>query len=45
MESSAGTGYFKTTTKNPRNHPEKMKLNMYDPVVRKHVPFDEKKVK
>jgi large subunit ribosomal protein L33 len=45
MESSAGTGYFKTTTKNPRNHPEKMELNMYDPVVRKHVPFNEKKVK
>lgn len=45
MESTAGTGYFKTTTKNPRNHPEKMELKMYDPVVRKHVPFIEKKVK
>ncbi len=45
MESTAGTGYFKTTTKNPRNHPEKMELSMYDPVVRKHVPFKEKKVK
>ncbi len=45
MESSAGTGYYKTTTKNPRNHPEKMKLSMYDPVVRKHVEFNEKKVK
>lgn len=45
MESTAGTGYFVTTTKNPRNHPEKMELNKYDPVVRKHVPFKEKKVK
>lgn len=45
MESTAGTGYFKTTTKNPRNHPEKMSLRMYDPVVRKYVVFKEKKVK
>lgn len=41
----AGTGYYKTTTKNPRNHPEKMELMMYDPRVRKHVLFKEKKVK
>ena len=39
------TGYFKTTTKNPRNHPEKMELMMYDPVARKHAIFKEKKVK
>ncbi len=45
MESTAGTGYFKTTTKNPRNDQEKMELMMYDPVVRKHVLFKEKKVK
>ncbi|MGQ3890487.1 50S ribosomal protein L33 [Legionella sp. CNM-4043-24] len=45
MESTAGTGYFVTTTKNPRNHPEKMELRKYDPVVRKHVIFKEKKVK
>lgn len=45
MESTAGTGYFKTTTKNPRNKPEKMELKMYDPKVRKHVVFKEKKVK
>ncbi|PJD98096.1 MAG: 50S ribosomal protein L33 [Legionella sp.] len=45
MESTAGTGYYKTTTKNPRNHPEKMELKMYDPKVRKHVVFKEKKVK
>lgn len=45
MESTAGTGYFVTTTKNPRNHSEKMELRKYDPVARKHVIFKEKKVK
>ena len=45
MKSTAGTGYFKTTTKNPRNHPEKMTLRMYDPFVRQHVEFKEEKVK
>lgn len=45
MESTAGTGYFKTTTKNPRNHPEKLELMKYDPVARKKVLFKEKKVK
>lgn len=45
LESTAGTGYYLTTTKNPRNHPEKLELKKYDPVVRKHVIFKEKKVK
>ncbi len=45
LESTAGTGYFVTTTKNPRNHPEKLELKKYDPVVRKYVIFKEKKVK
>ena len=45
MESTAGTGVFYTTTKNPRNHPEKMELKKYDWDVRKHVIFKEKKVK
>ncbi|WED43424.1 50S ribosomal protein L33 [Legionella cardiaca] len=45
MESTAGTGYYVTTTKNPRNNPEKLELKKYDPVVRKHVIFKEKKVK
>jgi len=45
MESTAGTGHYYTTTKNPRNHPEKMELRKYDPVVRKHVIYKEKKVK
>ena len=45
MESSAGTGYFITTTKNPRTTTNKLTLKRYDPVVRKHVIFNEKKVK
>lgn len=45
MVSSAGTGHYYTTTKNKRTHPEKMQVNKYDPVVRKHVPFKESKIK
>lgn len=45
MESTAGTGHFYTTTKNPRNHPEKMELLKYDPVARKKVLYKEKKIK
>ena len=45
MESTAGTGYFVTTTKNPRTTTEKLEFMRYDPVVRKHVLFKEKKIK
>lgn len=45
LESTAGTGYYVTTTKNPTNVPEKLEFRKYDPVVRKYVPFKEKKVK
>lgn len=45
MESSAGTGYYVTTTKNPRNTTDKLEFTRYDPVVRKHVIFKEKKIK
>jgi large subunit ribosomal protein L33 len=44
LESTAGTGYFKTTTKNRKNSPDKLKLKKYDPVVRQYVEFVEKKV-
>ena len=43
--SSAGTGHFYTTTKNKRNMPEKMEIRKFDPVVRKHVPYKEGKIK
>lgn len=45
LESTAGTGTYYTTTKNPRNNPEKLELKKYDPVIRKHVIFKEKKIK
>ncbi|HHJ19979.1 MAG TPA: 50S ribosomal protein L33 [Gammaproteobacteria bacterium] len=45
LVSTAGTGYFYTTTKNKRNMPEKMLMKKYDPVVRKHVEFKEAKIK
>ncbi|MGQ3029528.1 MAG: 50S ribosomal protein L33 [Ferrovibrionaceae bacterium] len=43
--SSAGTGYYYVTKKNPRAKAEKMSLNKYDPIVRKHVEFKETKIK
>ncbi len=45
MVSTAGTGYFYTTTKNKRTMPQKLVLKKYDPVVRKHVEFKESKIK
>ena len=43
--STAGTGFFYVTKKNPRNQTEKMVFKKYDPVVRKHVDFKESKIK
>ena len=43
--SSADTGYYYVTTKNPKTKTEKMKLKKYDPIVRKHVIFNETKIK
>jgi large subunit ribosomal protein L33 len=43
--SSANTGHFYVAMKNKRLHPEKMELSKYDPVVRKHVPYKETKIK
>ena len=45
LESTAGTGYFYTTKKNPRKLPEKLSFRKYDPVARKHVTFKETKLK
>ena len=45
LVSSAGTGHFYTTTKNKRTTPQKLEINKYDPVVRKHVPYKESKIK
>jgi len=45
LVSTAGTVHFYTTTKNKRNMPEKMEIRKFDPVVRKHVPYKEAKIK
>ena len=45
LVSTAGTGFFYVTTKNPRNVPHKLALRKYDPVVRQHVLFTESKMK
>ncbi len=45
LVSSAETGFYYVTKKNPRNLTEKMEMRKYDPVVRKHVMFKEAKIK
>ena len=45
LVSTADTGFYYVTKKNPRNITEKMVLKKYDPVVRKHVEFKEAKIK
>ena len=45
MESTAGTGYFVTTTKIKKNSTGKLERNMYAPVARKHVNFKEVKLR
>jgi large subunit ribosomal protein L33 len=45
LVSSAGTGYFYTTTKNKKLSREKLKLKKYDPKIRRHVEFVEEKMR
>ena len=45
LVSSADTGYFYVTKKNPRTTTEKLELKKYDPVARKHVVFRDSKIK
>ena len=45
LVSTAGTGYFYTTKKNPRSTTEKFTFKKYDPKARKHVVFNESKIK
>ncbi|CAI8009571.1 50S ribosomal protein L33 [Geodia barretti] len=45
LVSSAGTGFYYTTRKNPRGQTEKLSLRKFDPVARKHVIFKEAKIK
>ena len=45
LVSSAGTGYYYITKKNPRTTADKLEFRKYDPVVRKHVLFKEGRIK
>ena len=44
LVSTADTGYFYVTKKNPRTKPEKLEVRKYDPKARKHVMFREAKI-
>ena len=45
LVSSAGTGHYYTTSKNKRTTPDKLEIKKFDPVVRRHVPYKEAKIK
>lgn len=44
LASSAGTGFFLVKKKNPKKLTKKLNFRKYDPVARKHVLFEEKKL-
>ena len=44
LVSTAGTGHYYTTTKNPKATTEKLKKKKFDPVIRKHVDYKEYKI-
>ncbi|MCC6341620.1 MAG: 50S ribosomal protein L33 [Bryobacterales bacterium] len=44
LVSTAGTGHFYTTSKNPKKTTEKLLIKKYDPVVRKRVDYKEAKI-
>jgi large subunit ribosomal protein L33 len=44
LVSTAGTGHFYTTSKNPKKTTEKLQITKFDPVVRKRVPYKEHKI-
>ena len=39
LVSTADTGFYYVTKKNPRTQTEKLSMKKYDPVVRRHVDF------
>ena len=45
LVSSADTGFYYVTKKNPRGKSNKLELKKYDPVARKHVLFKEARIK
>ena len=45
LVSSANTGFYYVAKKNPKKQTEKLSFKKYDPKVRKHVVFNEAKIK
>ncbi|MBL27722.1 MAG: 50S ribosomal protein L33 [Rhodospirillaceae bacterium] len=45
LNSTADTGFFYVTKKNPKTVTGKLEVKKYDPVARKHVLFREGKIK
>ena len=45
LVSSADTGFYYVTKKNPRTQTEKFTFRKYDPVARKHVELKEENLK
>jgi large subunit ribosomal protein L33 len=45
LVSTADTGFYYVTKKNPKSVTEKLEFKKYDPVARKHVLFKEGKIK
>lgn len=45
LVSTAGTGFFYVKKKNSKKMTTKLSFRKYDPVVRKHVEFNEQKLK
>ena len=45
LVSTANTGFYYVTKKNPKTSTEKLEFRKYDPVVRKHVLFKEGRIK
>lgn len=45
LTSTADTGYFYVTKKNPKTTTEKLTMRKYDPIARRHVEFKEAKIK
>ncbi|QCI27070.1 50S ribosomal protein L33 [Buchnera aphidicola] len=43
--SSSGTKHYYTTTKNKRSNQKKIQLKKYDPIIKKHVLYNEIKIK
>ncbi|ARC54991.1 50S ribosomal protein L33 [Candidatus Riesia sp. GBBU] len=45
LVSLSKTGHFYTTIKNKRNTKYKLKIKKFDPIIRKHIFYEEKSIK